>query len=250
MSARSRLLPTIACLVLHLNLLAQSTPPLIVPTQTAPVRSAPAPATATPINTPVPGQITTAHTVFLANAGNDAAFPIASSETYSTIYQALHTWGRYRLIATPQEADLIFTLRGVDPLTLYGAGRSHVYPYTSPAYELVITDTHSAVPLWTIDSPVDLAGGGNTRARWQAISVTNLVSRLKLLTGENLSSQETADLTTVPKHHLRLTLAIVAGAAILGGVLAVSLIFRNYGKNQQDAFCKANNIPPSQCAGG
>jgi len=89
-----------------------------------------------------------------------------------------------------------------------------------------------------------------------SISETNLVSRVKVVAGQPLSPDETADLTTVPNyHHVRTALiivGIVVGAGVAGGLI-LHHEFENSLANQkasQDAFCTANNIPLSECAGG
>ena len=89
-----------------------------------------------------------------------------------------------------------------------------------------------------------------------SLSETNLVSRVKVVAGQPLSPDESADLTTVPKYHnartLLIVFGVVGGAAVAGGLIAHHE-FENGLANQkasQDAFCAANNIPPSLCAGG
>jgi hypothetical protein len=89
-----------------------------------------------------------------------------------------------------------------------------------------------------------------------SIAVTNLVSRVKVVAGQPLSPDETADLTTVPNYHRTRTLLIIGGAVVVAGVAGGLLLhheFENSVANQkssQDAFCSENNIPLSECAGG
>ncbi len=205
---------------------------------------------------PVPQQILTAHTVFLASGIPDSNFPIGTAQTYQNVYQSLQAWGRYHLVPTPEQADLIFTLTSVDPSTSYISPHNRTYSYFSPAYQLTITDPHTNTPLWTIDSPVTLSGKGDTLARWETISTTNLISRLKVLSGEPLSAAEAADLTTVPKTHFGRNAAILGGAFVgigVAGGLILHHEFENSLANQkasQDAFCAANHIPLNMCAGG
>ena len=205
---------------------------------------------------PVPQQILTAHTVFLASGIPDSNFPIGTAETYQNVYQSLQAWGRYRLVPTPEQADLIFTLTSIDPATDYITPHNRTYSYYNPAYQLTITDPHTNTPLWTINSPVTLAGKGDKLARWETISTTNLISRLKVLSGASLSAAETTDLTTVPKTHFGRNAAILGGAFVgigVAGGLILHHEFENSLANQkasQDAFCAANHIPLNMCAGG
>ena len=205
---------------------------------------------------PVPSQIQQAQTIFLTNSGSDPNFPIDAVKTYNDIYAALQTWGHYKLVSSPEQADLVFQLRGIAPVTEVTGNRGGVYSVTSPAFQLTILDPKSNIALWTITSPVNVTGKNQVLARWVSISETNLVSRVKVVADQPLSPDETADLTTVPKYHNGRTALIFVGVAV-GAAVAGGLIlhheFENSLANQkssQDTFCTANNIPLSQCAGG
>ncbi len=205
---------------------------------------------------PVPSQIQQAQTVFLTNSGSDPNFPIDATKAYNDIYPALQTWGRYKLVNSPDHADLVFELKGIAPVTDVSGNRGGVYSITSPAFQLTILDPKSNIALWTITSPVNVTGNKQALARWVSISETNLISRVKVVAGQPLSPDETADLTTVPNyHHVRnalIIVGIVVGAGVAGGLI-LHHEFENGLNNEkasQDAFCTANNIPLSECAGG
>jgi hypothetical protein len=205
---------------------------------------------------PVPSQIQQAQTIFLTNSASDPNFPIDATKAYNDIYAALQSWGRYKLVNSPDQADLVFQLKDIAPITDVSGNRGGVYSVTSPAFQITIRDPKSSIALWTITSPVNVTGKNQVLARWVSISETNLVSRVKVVAGQPLSPDETADLTTVPKYHNARTaviiLGVVVGAAVAGGLI-VHHEYENGLANQkasQDAFCAANNIPPSLCAGG
>jgi hypothetical protein len=205
---------------------------------------------------PVPSQIQQAQTIFLTNSGSDPNFPIDATKAYNDIYAALQTWGRYKLVSSPDQADLVFQLKGIAPITDVSGNRGGVYSVTSPAFQLTILDPKSNIALWTITSPVNVTGKNQTLARWVSISETNLVSRVKVVADQSLSPDETADLTTVPTYHNARTILIVTGAFV-GAAVAGGLIMYHLHENalanmkaSQDAFCTANHIPLSQCAGG
>jgi hypothetical protein len=80
---------------------------------------------------PPPSQIAAAHTVFLTNAGDDANFPINSAASFNAVYAALEAWGHYRLVSSPDQADLVFQLHGVAPITNITGTRGDVYSSTS-----------------------------------------------------------------------------------------------------------------------
>jgi hypothetical protein len=200
----------------------------------------------------VPAQIQQAQTIFLTNSGSDPNFPIDGTKAYNDIYAALQTWGRYKLVNSPDQADLVFELKGIAPVTDVSGNRGSVYSITSPAFQLTILDPKSNIALWTITSPVNVTGKNQDLARWVSISETNLVSRIKIVAGQPLSPQETADLTTVPNYHNVRNALIIVGVAVAAGLIGYHEYENglNNEKASQDAFCKANNIPLSECAGG
>src|SRR5580704_4267336 len=77
----------------------------------------------TTLSAPVPSQIHQAQTIFLTNSGSDPNFPIDATKAYNDIYAALQTWGRYKLVNSPDQADLVFELKGIDPITDLGGYR-------------------------------------------------------------------------------------------------------------------------------
>ncbi len=74
----------------------------------------PAPAAAPPA--PVPPAILTAKKLFLANDGADAGlfphpFSGSTSRGYDEFYAALRAMGRYELVSSPSQADLVLEFR-------------------------------------------------------------------------------------------------------------------------------------------
>jgi len=199
-------------------------------------------------NTPVPAQIRTAHSVFLANDGSDPNFPLDPNTAYSTFYDAIQSWGHYQLAPSAQQADLVFQLHGIAPITGISGDRYGVYSSTSPAFQLIIRDPKTNTRLWTVTSPVFAAPKKSTMGYWQGIAVTNLVSRVKVLAGQPLSPAESASLTTVPNYHHGRNAAILIGAGAAASV-AVTVIAIHAMHNSQADFCNAHNIPLSQCPG-
>jgi hypothetical protein len=205
---------------------------------------------------PFPTQIAAAHTIFLTNGGADADFPLSEGESYDRVYAALKSWGRFQLVGSAADADLIFNLREIAPITDITGNRAGTYSITSPAFRLTITDPKTHSDLWTITSPVVIVGKKDVRDHWTSIAVTNLISRTKVLVNQPLSATETADLTTVPKTHGTRTVLIVVGATVAVAAVTAVLVHHAFEdslanqKQQQDNFCIAHNIPLSECAGG
>ena len=216
-----------------------------------PLQTTQAPQTATPATTPptpppqapVPTQIAAAHTVFLVNDGSDPNFPLTAEQSYNEIYSALKAWGHFQLVSSPDQADLVFQLRDIAPITDVTGGRGGVYSIASPAFQLAIKDPKTNVTLWTITSPVQLAGRKTARARWLNIAITNMVSRVKVLANQPLSETETADLTLAPRYRGSATaliiIGVVAGASVAGALIAKHEFDQNE-KNQQATLCAQN----------
>ena len=114
---------------------------------------APAPAQA-----PVPTQIAAARSIFLVNNGADTNFPLSAQDAYNRVYSALQAWGHFQLVASPDQADLVFQLRDIAPITGVYGDRTGAYAINSPAFQLAIKDPKTNVTLWTINSPVEVAG--------------------------------------------------------------------------------------------
>ncbi len=205
---------------------------------------------------PPPSQIASARNIFLSSAGADTNFPIDSARAYNDIYAQLRAWGRYQLVTSAADADLVLELHGVSPITgVYGDGTTS-QSYTSPAFQLNIVDPKADRAIWTITSPVVAYGRGKKNDHWVRVSEENVVSRLQVLAGQPLSAQQTANLTAAPKTHSGAVALIVVGGVVglgVGGYFIAHHAFENSladQKARQDAFCNANHIPLNMCAGG
>ncbi|HEV2579077.1 MAG TPA: hypothetical protein VGU25_17865 [Acidobacteriaceae bacterium] len=201
---------------------------------------------------PVPARIAAAHSVMLTNVGITARLGLDPNQLYNDIHSRLAQWGYYQLASSPQEADLIFQLDEIDP-----RNGGNVTPATdlydrTPSFRIVILDAKTGIALWTVTSPIYIAGK-KTYAHWMDVSEQNLITRLKALAHQPVSPEEQAALTEYPTHHGRTALILIpiAGVAAgsIGGIIAYHHAVDN-AKASQDAFCKANNIPPSMCLGG
>ncbi|MES2393656.1 MAG: hypothetical protein V4555_18605, partial [Acidobacteriota bacterium] len=167
---------------------------ILLPTQLALAAAAQTDATPqTPVTTPrppAPTRIAAAHKIFLRNAGAAPNFPIDQARAYEAIYTALQSWGRYQLVPSADEADLVFALHDVSPITNVVGDDTSTYTLHTPAFQLNILDAQTKTQIWTITSPVMLEGRGKTYDRWVDTSITNLVSRIKVLSGETLNASE------------------------------------------------------------
>ena len=188
--------------------------------------SSQAPQATAPPQAPVPTEIAAARSIFIVNNGADANFPLSAQDAYNSVYSALQAWGHYQLVTTPDQADLVFQLSDIAPITGVYGDRTGAYAINRPAFQIEIKNPKTNVTLWTINSPVLIAGRKSTRARELNIAVTNLVSRIKVLADEPLSETETTDLTTYPHYHGK-GLAITLVAVTVGAGLAAGLIMKH-----------------------
>src|SRR5437899_9447839 len=61
---------------------------------------------------PLPRQIFTSRKVFVSNAGDETLgdFSGGPDRAYNQLYTALKSWGRYELVSTPADAELVFEI--------------------------------------------------------------------------------------------------------------------------------------------
>jgi hypothetical protein len=199
----------------------------------------------------VPAAIASAHTVLLTNVGITARLGLDTNQLYNDIHQRLAQWGYYQLVSTPQQADLIFQLDEIDPRNgINVTPGTDVYNRT-PSFRIVILDARTGIALWTVTAPIYIKGR-KTYAHWIDLSEEGLITRLKALAQQPVSPEEQAALTEYPPTHRGLLLGLVIALPVVAGVGGY-LAYRHSIADQkasQDAFCTANHIPLSMCAGG
>ncbi len=203
-----------------------------------------------------PAQIRSARHIFVTNAGAQTGFPYDGSVAYQQFTDDLRAWGRYTLVERPADADLIFELRSAAPFggvdVEHGTGGS----YRFPELQLTIVDRETQTRLWVLSEPVYSTQDRKDKTDWFSVAVGNLTTKVKELAGEPVSARENAALSQVPRTpHPRWVYAVVFTPIALGigGGLLLHHEFENSladQKAQQDAFCTANHIPLSMCAGG
>ncbi len=141
---------------------------------------------------PVPAQLLTAKKVFISNAGMDAnSFSVLKrigevDQPYDNFYDAVKKWGRYELVSSPADADLIFELRFVAPLT-----GCHDLDSYAPQLSLTIMDAKTHFVLWSLRATVE---GAWRKATWNKNfnqGLTNLMDDLKKLASPSPASVAT-----------------------------------------------------------
>ena len=164
---------------------------------------------------PVPVQIQSARTVFLANGGDTCSWFIGPNRGYRQLYAALRAWGRYQLVATPGQANLIlavsFACPDNDPENQIAYGR----------LRLRIFQPRPQVLLWTLNEPVRSALLQRNRDRNFDAAVRATVADLQRL-GANLPVEEQPP-------NLRPNWLPIAVAAAVGVVMTVVFLIARHG---------------------
>jgi hypothetical protein len=98
---------------------------------------------------PLPSQIATAKKVFISNAGGLFDLNMVSGDRrrdYNQFYAAIQAWGRYELVSTPGDADLVLQISIVYIPRQIG---TDVVPF--PSFRLALLDPKTSIPLWVMD---------------------------------------------------------------------------------------------------
>lgn len=142
-----------------------------------PVRAQEAEATAI---APRPAMLLNAKTVFISNAGADSGlFPHPFSgdpdRAYKEFYANVENWGRYRIVASPTEADLVLELRLMAPNGPSNADKQKGASDPLPMLRLVIYDRPTHYVLWALTESIAPAALQKTHDRNFDEAVANLV---------------------------------------------------------------------------
>jgi|SRR5215470_7069696 len=103
---------------------------------------------------PIPAPILTAKRVFVANGGGDrsgyeaATYSGGPDRAYNEFYSVMKAWGRYELVLSPGEADLIFEIRFTVFQPEHPRGLQADDPATDAQLRFVIRDAKSHEKLW------------------------------------------------------------------------------------------------------
>jgi hypothetical protein len=113
----------------------------------------------TPASAPVPPLLLTAKKLFISNAGADSGLfphPFAGDpdRAYNQFYADVSSWGRYQLVASPSEADLVFELQLSAPNGPSNADKEKGASDPLPMFRLVIYDRPTHYVLWALTESV------------------------------------------------------------------------------------------------
>jgi hypothetical protein len=135
----------------------------------------------------VPPGLLTAKTVFLSNAGADSGlfpqpFTGSPDRAYNQIYAALQGLGRYQVVISPQEAELVFELQLSAPGGPANANKQKGASDPWPMFRLVILDRKTHYILWTLTESITPAILQRTHDHNFDEAIAALTDALKKLT--------------------------------------------------------------------
>jgi len=139
---------------------------------------------------PVPPQILTAKKVFIVNGGGDESlfdspqYSGGPDRLYNEFYAAIKLWGRYELVGTPHEADLVFEVR----LTIMQPQRSHPLggdnnPQYDSQFHLVVRDAMTHETLWGLTEHAQTAILQGNRDKNFEQALAGIVAELHRIAG-------------------------------------------------------------------
>jgi hypothetical protein len=136
---------------------------------------------------PVPPQIAAAKKVFIANAGGDERwydeqiFDGSLERAYDEFYARVKAAGRYEIVSTPAEADLILEIGLSAPMVSGVGARTDTWgskPF-DPQFRLVIRDAKMNVLLWAFTEHVQWAIQSGNREKNFEKTLTRVMSDLQ-----------------------------------------------------------------------
>lgn len=131
-----------------------------------------------PVVAPVPAQVINAKRIFVANGAGDndpaiSKYTNGADGLYNQFYADIKALGRYELVSSPADADIVLELK-VDYAVF---NRGFVYPKCGVA----VRDPKSNVQLWSFNEPIEGAFLAKTGRKNVAQALSNLADDLKKL---------------------------------------------------------------------
>jgi hypothetical protein len=127
--------------------------------------------------------------VFVSNAGADSGLfphPFSGSPDrgYNEFYTGVRGWGRYELVAQPEEAELVFELQLLSPNGPKNADKQKGASDPLPMFRLSIFDRQTHYLLWALTESIEAANLQKTHDRNFDEAIAALVADLKRLTSK------------------------------------------------------------------
>jgi len=131
---------------------------------------------------PVPPQILAAHKVFVSNGGGESfetvigqtVFNGGPDRPYNQFYEAMKDWGRYELVPSPADADLVFEVS-------WALADTGLRLPVLCQLRLIVIDPKTQITLWTFTQYVRGAVLLGNRDKNFDQAMTTVVNHLKVL---------------------------------------------------------------------
>lgn len=179
--------------------------------------------TASTASSLAPPQVTSAHTIFISNAGGSTYFNIftgGADRAYTQLLGALEKWNHYQIVQSPSQADLIFEIQAIAPAT--ASPGNDVPGGYNPQLVLRIRDPQSNAILWTTTANVRASGLQKSRDKGFDESVAVLADHLRQLTGEQLTTEQQAAVRSNASTHSKAMIALLIGG--IAGVVVMTVV--------------------------
>jgi hypothetical protein len=144
----------------------------------------------TPISAPLPAQLATATHVFLSYAADTTA--ATADQLYSGLYLGLQTWGKYQLVPTPADADLILEIHYPHLLSNCSVSQGTGGCVESDHLELHILDRATHTILWTVSEPNKGGRNKTNQDKSTAAMLAATLADLKVIASPSATSVPTS----------------------------------------------------------
>jgi hypothetical protein len=139
-----------------------------------------------PPSAPVPTPIFAANKVFISNATGEVALPPGNPNlTYDEFYAAMKSWGRYELVSSPADADLILEVRFTFVIGPTGVSQGSGGSTQDFQFRLSILDPKSHVLLWAFSESLPQSNNKVKSRQLFDQTIGNLVDDLKKLSARS-----------------------------------------------------------------
>jgi len=138
---------------------------------------------------PIPSLILSANKVFIANGGGDESlfdmpqYSGGPDRLYNEFYAAMKSWGRYELVSTPGDADLVFEIRLTTVQPMESAPLGGQNPRYDSQFHLAIRDVKTHETLWGLTEHAQTAILQGNRDRNFELALTAILSELRKIAG-------------------------------------------------------------------
>jgi hypothetical protein len=119
---------------------------------------------------PTPAQILSAHKVFISN-GESTGIIWPLSLPYDAFYSGMKTWGKYELVTSPADADIIFEVRYLN----------RDYPLTTERVQILVLDPKTHVTLWQFIEEIKGWTRDDTGRNNFQLTINTLIDEVKKL---------------------------------------------------------------------